>query len=135
MRDGSKSCAVIDGWTVIVAASGVGFTRVHGHAYPERRLKWPGFTEQRDLNGTGCCNAIGGPMEDCEAAVALATWSDDLAGVVCDQLLDEFIVASQRNAHRIRVADPGKGAALDIREQKSKRPIEESRRASLRISR
>jgi hypothetical protein len=63
-------------------------------------------------------------MEDCEAAVGLAAQSDDLAGVVSDQLFDEFIVASQRDAHRIGVPDPGTGAALDIGEQKGEGPIE-----------
>jgi hypothetical protein len=126
MRDSSKSSAVIDSWTVIISASGISFTRVHSYAYPKRRLYWPGFAEQRDLNGTSCCYAIGGPMEDCEAAVALAAWSDDLAGVLPYQLLDEFIMASQCDAHRIRVPDPGTGTALDIGEQKSKCPGEQS---------
>jgi hypothetical protein len=76
------------------------------------------------LNGTCCCSAIAGPLEDCEAAVALASQSDDLAGVVSDQLFHEFIVASHCDAHRIGVPDPGTGAALDIGEQKSEGPIE-----------
>ena len=38
MCDSSKSCAVTDSWTVIVSASGIGFTRVHSHADPKRRL-------------------------------------------------------------------------------------------------
>jgi hypothetical protein len=113
---------VIDSLTVIVSAPGIGFASVHSHAYPKRRLYWPGFAEHRDLNGTCGCNAVGGPIKNRKAAVALAAGSDNLAGVLFDELFNELIVATQGDTHRIRVQDPGTGAALDIGEQKSEGP-------------
>jgi len=131
----SKLSAVIHSGPVIIAAAGVGLTRVHGHSHPKRRVQWPGFAQQCVLDGTCGYNAIRGPMEDREAAVARPAWSDHLAVVDCNQLLDQFIVASQGDAHRIRVPYPSTGAALDIREQEGKGAVEELCRASLSISR
>jgi hypothetical protein len=88
MRNRSKSCAVIDGWTVIIPTSGIGFTCVQSHAYPKRHILWPRFIEQCDLDGTRGCNALGSPIEDREAAVTLPAGSDDLAGVVSDEFFN-----------------------------------------------
>ena len=75
--------------------------RLHGPARPEWRMR---------------PQAIRGPTENCETAIAFAAGSDHLTAVLAHQAFDQRIVADQGGAHCVGVPYPGAGAALDVGE-------------------